>query len=73
LYDLEKYNLIKRILFGRKKSIYKLLNQKINCNVRDISNGDVSPYSKPEINVLLEEILNKIGNEFSTLDLILYK
>ncbi|MDM1021521.1 transcriptional repressor [Acinetobacter sp. VNK23] len=73
LADLEKHQLIKRILFGRNKSIYKLLEQKINCNVMDMQNGKMQPYHNEEINQLLEQVLLKLEDDFSTIDLILYK
>ncbi|MEG2884019.1 MAG: transcriptional repressor [Acinetobacter sp.] len=41
LSDLEKYSLIKRVLLGQKKSVYKLREQKINCNIRDAKNGEL--------------------------------
>ncbi|ENU91496.1 Fur family transcriptional regulator [Acinetobacter vivianii] len=73
LSDLEKHHLIQRILFGRNKSVYKLLKQRINCNVRETINGNMHAYNNPEINTLLEEIMDKLGDEFSTAELILYK
>ncbi|MCY6410990.1 transcriptional repressor [Acinetobacter sp. VNH17] len=73
LADLEKHQLIKRILFGRNKSIYKLLEQKINCNVMDMQNGKMQPYHNEEVNQLLEQVLLKLEDDFSTIDLILYK
>lgn len=73
LADLEKHQLIKRILFGRNKSIYKLLEQKINCNVMDMQNGKMQPYHNEEVNQLLEQVLLKLKDDFSTIDLILYK
>lgn len=73
LADLEKHQLIKRILFGRNKSIYKLLEQKINCNVMDMQNGKMQPYHNEEVNQLLDQVLLKLKDDFSTIDLILYK
>jgi Fe2+ or Zn2+ uptake regulation protein len=73
LSDLEKYHLIQRVLFGRNKSLYKLVGNKINCNIRNNINGEVQPYHNPEIDNLLEEVLCKLEGEFSAIDLILYK
>lgn len=73
LSDLEKQNLIQRVISGRNKSLYKLLGNKINCNIRNTINGEVQPYSNPEIDHLLEEVLRKLDGEFSAIDLILYK
>lgn len=73
LADLEKHQLIKRILFGRNKSVYKLIEKKINCNIMNVQEGKTYPYENEVINQLLEEILNKLEGDFSTVDLILYK
>jgi len=71
LSDLEKYSLIKRVLLGQKKSVYKLREQKINCNIRDSKNGEV--ITDCELNKLLEEILHKLDGKYSAIDVILYK
>jgi Fe2+ or Zn2+ uptake regulation protein len=73
LSDLEKYSLIKRVLLGQKKSVYKLREQKINCNIRDAKNGEVITDYDYELNKLLEEILHKLDGKYSAIDVILYK
>lgn len=73
LSDLEKYSLIKRVLLGQKKSVYKLREQKINCNIRDAKNGEMITDYDCELNKLLEEILHKLDGKYSAIDVILYK
>ena len=73
LSDLEKYSLIKRVLLGQKKSVYKLREQKINCNIRDAKNREVITDYDYELNKLLEEILHKLDGKYSAIDVILYK
>lgn len=73
LSDLEKHHLIQRILFGRNKSVYKLLRQRTSCHIRETTNGVITPYDHPEINRYLEEIMAQLGDEFSTAELILHK
>lgn len=73
LSDLEKYSLIKRVLLGQKKSVYKLLEQKINCNIRDVENGEIMTCYDCEVNNLLEDILYKLDGKYFAIDVILYK
>ncbi|KHF77854.1 hypothetical protein PJ15_0910 [Acinetobacter sp. neg1] len=41
--------------------------------MRETINGNMHAYNNPEITTLLEEIMDKLGDEFSTAELILYK
>lgn len=73
LSDLEKKGLLKKIIFARKKAIYKLLEMNCDLNIMQIEAGELVACQNLEMYKELENIISRHKNEYSNIEVILYK
>lgn len=73
LVDLENHGLIKRIFYGKNKSIYKSADQRVGINIFDSKTGLSVLFHDENINKKLEKIFEDLPPDIIGLELTLYK
>ena len=68
--------LVKRVILGKSKSIYKLRKDKMSCNLICLKTGETSSFKHEKVNELLYEVMDIIfantGTDISSVELNLY-
>lgn len=76
LSEFENRKLVKRVFLGKSKSIYKLIKDKMSCNLISLKTAETSSFEHEKVNELLYEVMDIIfantGADISSVELNLY-
>lgn len=73
LSEMRKLGIVRKTEFARQKAIYTMAQQQLNCSVMDVSTSEISPCIDQDILLDFKQLLDKYQNEFTNMDVVLYK
>lgn len=73
LSEMRRSGVVRKTEFARQKAVYTMSKQKLKCSVSDAYSNEVLPCSNQELIMDFEQLFDKYKNEFSGIDIVLYK